>query len=65
MWYTSFKFVVSLLTPSRLRDEFERSLVYPPVGAVLGGWLGAIPIALDWDRPWQVSDHSYQKFRRV
>ena len=23
------------------------------VGTVLGGWFGAIPIALDWDREWQ------------
>ena len=22
---------------------------------MLGGWLGAFPIPLDWDRPWQVS----------
>lgn len=29
-------------------------MVYPAVGAVLGSWLGVIPIALDWDRPWQV-----------
>ncbi|KLO13285.1 hypothetical protein SCHPADRAFT_852771 [Schizopora paradoxa] len=36
-----------------LRNEFERSLVYPSVGAVVGAWVGAIPIALDWDRPWQ------------
>jgi GPI ethanolamine phosphate transferase 2/3 subunit F len=23
------------------------------VGAVLGAWLGAVPIPLDWDREWQ------------
>jgi GPI ethanolamine phosphate transferase 2/3 subunit F len=23
------------------------------VGAFLGGWVGAIPLALDWDRDWQ------------
>ncbi len=23
------------------------------VGCFVGGWLGAIPIALDWDRDWQ------------
>jgi phosphatidylinositol glycan class F len=23
------------------------------VGAVVGSWLGAIPIPLDWDREWQ------------
>jgi len=38
----------------RIRTPIERAMVYPAVGAVLGSWLGAIPIALDWDRPWQV-----------
>jgi len=28
-------------------------MVYPAVGTFVGGWLGAVPIALDWDRPWQ------------
>lgn len=23
------------------------------VGAVVGAWLGAVPMALDWDRDWQ------------
>jgi phosphatidylinositol glycan class F len=23
------------------------------VGAMIGGWVGAVPIALDWDREWQ------------
>ena len=23
------------------------------VGSVLGAWLGAVPIPLDWDREWQ------------
>jgi len=23
------------------------------VGSMVGGWLGAIPMALDWDRDWQ------------
>jgi len=23
------------------------------LGALLGGWLGAVPIPLDWDREWQ------------
>ncbi|KAF8624692.1 hypothetical protein AX17_007023 [Amanita inopinata Kibby_2008] len=36
-----------------LRNSIERALVYPVLGALAGSWLGAIPIALDWDRPWQ------------
>ncbi|KNZ61774.1 hypothetical protein VP01_135g10 [Puccinia sorghi] len=29
------------------------ALLFPACGAALGAWLGAIPIPLDWDRPWQ------------
>ena len=36
------------------RTPVERALVYPAVGAVMGSWAGAIPIGLDWERPWQV-----------
>jgi len=35
------------------RSPLERALVYPAVGTALGCWLGAIPLALDWDRSWQ------------
>ncbi|KAH7926884.1 hypothetical protein BV22DRAFT_1061962 [Leucogyrophana mollusca] len=35
------------------RNAIERAMVYPAVGAIAGCWSGAIPIALDWDRPWQ------------
>ncbi|OAX37903.1 hypothetical protein K503DRAFT_205146 [Rhizopogon vinicolor AM-OR11-026] len=35
------------------RNPIERALVYPAVATLLGSWLGALPIALDWDRPWQ------------
>ena len=24
------------------------------IGTVIGAWLGAVPIPLDWDREWQV-----------
>jgi GPI ethanolamine phosphate transferase 2/3 subunit F len=36
------------------RSHIERAVLYPCIGALIGAWLGAIPIALDWDRPWQV-----------
>jgi len=36
------------------RSSAERHLLYAGAGAVLGAWVGAFPIALDWDRPWQV-----------
>ncbi|XP_062502426.1 phosphatidylinositol-glycan biosynthesis class F protein-like [Corticium candelabrum] len=32
----------------------ERLLIVSSVGAVVGAWLGAFVIPLDWERPWQV-----------
>ncbi|WWC92410.1 uncharacterized protein L201_007367 [Kwoniella dendrophila CBS 6074] len=34
-------------------SPIERALVYPVIGTIIGAWCGAIPIPLDWDRPWQ------------
>jgi len=51
--------LITRLTWTRLfaelspRNALECTMVYPAVGTLVGGWLGAIPIALDWDRPWQ------------
>ncbi|TBU25709.1 GPI biosynthesis protein family Pig-F-domain-containing protein [Dichomitus squalens] len=51
--------LVSRLTWVRLyaelspRTAVERALVYPAIGTVTGAWLGAVPIGLDWERPWQ------------
>ncbi|KAF9078635.1 GPI biosynthesis protein family Pig-F-domain-containing protein [Rhodocollybia butyracea] len=42
-----------LFAEFQVRSPIERAIVYPAVGTLLGSWLGAIPIALDWDRPWQ------------
>ncbi|KAF8909756.1 GPI biosynthesis protein family Pig-F-domain-containing protein [Gymnopilus junonius] len=44
---------VRLFVEFSSRNPVERALVYPAIGTVLGCWLGVIPIALDWDRPWQ------------
>ncbi|PFH47601.1 hypothetical protein AMATHDRAFT_151706 [Amanita thiersii Skay4041] len=46
---------IRLYAELSLRNPFERALVYPTIGAFIGSWIGAIPIALDWDRPWQAS----------
>lgn len=33
---------------------FDEAGVWPgSIGCMVGGWVGAIPIALDWDREWQ------------
>ena len=35
-------------------DKFYKNQIYMmAVGAMVGCWLGVIPIPLDWDRPWQ------------
>ncbi|KAH7876300.1 GPI biosynthesis protein family Pig-F-domain-containing protein [Lentinula edodes] len=44
---------IRMFAEFRIYNPIERAVVYPAVGAVLGSWLGVIPIALDWDRPWQ------------
>ena len=52
----SFHTDPNLLLPdcsTSLRTPLERALVYPPLFSFLGAFLGAFPIALDWDRPWQ------------
>ncbi|KAL8277821.1 hypothetical protein RQP46_009804 [Phenoliferia psychrophenolica] len=34
-------------------NDVEFALVAPAIGTLVGCWAGAIPIPLDWDRPWQ------------
>ncbi|ORY88759.1 GPI biosynthesis protein family Pig-F-domain-containing protein [Leucosporidium creatinivorum] len=34
-------------------NDLEVALLAPALGAIVGCWAGAIPIPLDWDRPWQ------------
>ncbi|XP_053314837.1 phosphatidylinositol-glycan biosynthesis class F protein [Spea bombifrons] len=35
-------------------SAWDHSLQITTVCSVIGAWLGAFPIPLDWDRPWQV-----------
>ncbi|KAJ8083427.1 Glycosylphosphatidylinositol (GPI) anchor assembly protein [Marasmius tenuissimus] len=44
---------VRLFSEFSIRTPVERAMAYPAFGTALGCWLGAIPTALDWDRPWQ------------
>jgi hypothetical protein len=37
----------------RPKTPVEFALLGPSMGALGGAWLGAIPLALDWERPWQ------------
>ncbi|GAA5962462.1 hypothetical protein JCM21900_006401 [Sporobolomyces salmonicolor] len=47
--YTWLRFF-SFVSPN---DDLELALLAPALGAIIGCWAGAIPIPLDWDRPWQ------------
>jgi len=44
---------VRLFSEFSPRLPLECAVVYPAIGAVIGCWLGAFPLPLDWDRPWQ------------
>lgn len=40
-------------SPLRFVDRVEQALVFPAVLAAAGAWVGALPLVLDWDSPWQ------------
>ncbi|TDH68267.1 hypothetical protein CCR75_004516 [Bremia lactucae] len=42
-----------LLLKLRVSNSQELYLVSSSIGAMLGAYVGAFPIPLDWDRPWQ------------
>jgi len=44
---------IRLFAELSTRNFVERAIVFPVLGTVIGCWIGVIPIALDWDRPWQ------------
>lgn len=47
-------------TPSlvfRAMSVWDTCLQITVACTVVGAWVGAFPIPLDWDRPWQVSTH--------
>ncbi|TYJ54687.1 hypothetical protein B9479_004626 [Cryptococcus floricola] len=50
--YARFR-MTRLFCEFKPETPLERALVYPAVGTLTGAWLGALPIPLDWDRPWQ------------
>lgn len=45
---------LNIFTESSTDGALEVMVYFTSLFSVLGGWLGAIPIPLDWDRPWQV-----------
>ncbi|CAE6387520.1 unnamed protein product [Rhizoctonia solani] len=44
---------IGLFVEFSARSPVDRAIVFPAIGAVVGCWLGALPMPLDWDRPWQ------------
>ncbi|KAF4323026.1 hypothetical protein BBO99_00003408 [Phytophthora kernoviae] len=44
---------LDLLLELRVGDTQELYLTCSTIGAMLGAYIGALPIPLDWDRPWQ------------
>lgn len=46
----------------RVTSVWENSLQITTISSFLGSWLGAFPIPLDWERPWQVG-FSYLKLK--
>lgn len=44
----------------RVSSIWENSLQMTTISSFVGAWLGALPIPLDWERPWQVG-FSYLK----
>jgi len=44
---------IRLFGQRRMDTPMERSLVFPVIASLVGSWVGAFAIALDWDRPWQ------------
>lgn len=45
---------IRIFSSFKPRNELEVALLCPVFGTCFGTWLGAIPIPLDWDRPWQI-----------
>ncbi|OMO81671.1 GPI biosynthesis protein Pig-F [Corchorus capsularis] len=35
------------------KETIDYMICLPAYGAVIGAWLGALPMPLDWERPWQ------------
>ncbi|KAB5588875.1 GPI biosynthesis family Pig-F protein [Ceratobasidium theobromae] len=44
---------IELFVELSTRSPIDRAVVFPSIGAIIGCWLGALPMPLDWDRPWQ------------
>jgi len=60
---TSLETVRQLITLEYSTDiDVLKWTYWGGMGTVLGAWLGAVPIPLDWDRDWQVCPQFFLKF---
>ncbi|XP_006303325.2 phosphatidylinositol-glycan biosynthesis class F protein isoform X1 [Capsella rubella] len=48
--WTNWHRVFASLKPT---GNVEYMILIPTYGAIIGGWFGAWPMPLDWERPWQ------------
>jgi len=44
----------NLFSFHKTQNVVETLCCFSGLGCMVGGWVGAFPIPLDWDRPWQV-----------
>ncbi|KMZ74690.1 hypothetical protein ZOSMA_123G00380 [Zostera marina] len=42
-----------LVQYSKMTGRLDYMLSFPAYGAIVGGWFGAFPMPLDWERAWQ------------
>ncbi|CAK7336337.1 unnamed protein product [Dovyalis caffra] len=50
---SSWTFWHHIFTQTKPNGPLEYMICIPAHGAVIGGWFGAWPMPLDWERPWQ------------
>jgi len=49
----SYHTLIHSLSLSSPETFTELALLYPAIGTITGAFFGAMPIPLDWGRPWQ------------
>lgn len=60
--YPSTPLMICIFVFYRVSSIWENSLQITTISSCMGAWLGAFPIPLDWERPWQVG-LSYLKWQ--
>lgn len=50
---THISYLMNALNNYKIETKVENMVIKISVVTVLGGWLGAFPLVLDWMQPWQ------------